>query len=82
MDENPYKPPVTGSASAEPQSGKPFALGIVTGCAVSAVMAVVGIAAIGVAVSRVDIRENPRHWDEVRAREKARRAADEAQATK
>ena len=60
--------PVSNADSAESQDRKLSALGIIAGCAISAVTVALGMAAF-------------RNWDEAKAREKARRAAEEAHAT-
>ena len=73
MDENPYKAPADAVRGKAFHLWRALALGGAIGCAV----AIIAVVAAMIAVPFfVDMRENPRHWDEVHAREKAKQAAE------
>jgi len=55
----------------------PVALGLVVACGASMALAITAIVVLAVALLTVDFRENPRHWDEVLAREKATRIPEQ-----
>ena len=73
MDENPYTAPAGGIAFAKARNWNPFALGAAIGCAIAVVLSLVGIAAIGFAVSKQVDGER-----RFRENEKVRKAAETA----
>ncbi len=75
MDENPYKAPDDGNSAPRLTILKWIAMSSGIGCGLVFLALVVGFFAFPFFV---DIRENPRYWDELHARQKAEREAEKA----
>lgn len=79
-EENPYQAPGSGQSPLKPQRSRLaiWVAGITIGIGIGFILAIV--LAI-VAVSTIDIRENPRFWDEVERRKKMGMTQEEAART-
>jgi hypothetical protein len=75
MDENPYKAPEDGSFTHRLPILRVVALSSGIGCGLVFLALVVAFFTFPLFV---DIRENPRYWDELHARQKAEREAEKA----
>jgi hypothetical protein len=73
MEENPYRPPVDSQRIWGTPIWHWVALGAALGLGVVITVAIAAVIAFFNLERFVDIRENPRHWDEVKAREDAER---------
>ena len=71
MDENPYQAPCDGQRIQNTRKFSPIAWGFAFGCMAGVGLIIAAVVALMYAYSKLDLRENPRAWDEVHARQEA-----------